>query len=190
MRGLLALPMRNAFATVLLLGLCACHSAPDAYPPPAQYVMPSGPEPAAAELAFARPLLAMSDPDIRSHLLADVIAGPEGDEWRWTNAHPKFQVRLAAAEGLDFLMRFRVPRETLVASGPVTITIGLDGHVLDRPRFSSPDEHLYRRPVPPGVLAAGKPLVVALDVDPIWTSPDGTKLGILIHSLGFEASRK
>lgn len=170
----------------LAASLCSCGRSPQWYAPPAQYAMPAGPEPQAEVADPFRPVLAMSDSDIDTHIVQDVSSAADGEEWRWTSEHPKFRLTLRQTEGLDFVMRFMLASQTLRDTGPVTITIRINGQVLDQQRFDKPGEREYLHPLPAGLLKAQEPVVIALDVQPPWVSPDNpSKLGILLYSIGF-----
>lgn len=178
--------MRHWLLFTTLLGLGSCARSPDSYPTPAQYVMPPGPEPPAPPVRRRQPVLAMAEPDVNAHILQDVIEEPDGQDWRWTRQHPKFSLSLKNAGNLNFYMRFAIVQETWRDTGPVTLTIRVNDQILDRPRFEKPGDFEYRRPAPADMLAARNPVVIAVDVDPPWTAPGGGKLGIYLHSIGFE----
>jgi len=175
-----------ALAWILCLLTCSCVSAPDSYPPPAQFVMPSGPEPPAAMPDAFRPLINMADLDWKSHVLADVLDGPDSEEWRWCRPSPRFRITPNEIQGAQFYMRFIVVADILRKSGAVTVAISINGHELDRPRYVEDGEHEYTRAVPDGWLVANQPVTIALDVTPPLVTASGDKLGILLHSIGFK----
>ena len=181
---------RVAWVTLASIAMCSCMRPPDAYPPPPQYVMPPGPEPPASTYIRTEPLLVMSEPDINPHILQDVIESPDGEEWRWTNQHPQLSLSLDRVEKLNFYMRFTLVAETLRDTGPVTLTIRIDDRVLARPKFDRPGNFEFRQAVPAAMLTTQRPVIIAVDVDPPWTSPEKTTLGIYLHSIGFQRPPK
>ncbi|MBI3693536.1 MAG: hypothetical protein HY238_01665 [Acidobacteria bacterium] len=177
--------MNYRIPALLAAALASCVRAPDSYPLPAQYVMPSGPESAAAKLDGPRPLLGMSDPDLESRIVQDVRPAPDGDDWRWTGEHPKFRLTLDDVTNLQFCLDLSMRPETLRDTGPVTLTIRINDALLDRPTFAWPGDQEYARAVPAGVLKGPGDVVVSLDVDRPWMAPDQVKLGIYLRSIGF-----
>ena len=170
-------PVRPASALVIVLCLAAtaCTGVPE-YPPPEQYTGTPGFQPA---------MLQMGRRNGGVQVLRDILDSP--GLRRWTFAHPAFSFRLSSLEDLDFRMRFVVHETTFATTGPVTLTIHINGEIIDRPRFDTSGEREYRHAVPARLLALKNPVVVEIDVDPVWVSPaDHAKLGIVLVSIGFE----
>ncbi|HYL77205.1 MAG TPA: hypothetical protein VEU96_23525 [Bryobacteraceae bacterium] len=176
-------------ALLPILLLCAC-SHPDAFPPPPQVVMPSGPEPAAASENSARPLLAMSDPDADAHILRDVPHAGDDPDWRFTGPHPKFRLELQDVSHLVFYVRFFNHREALLARGPVTLAVDINGKQFHSERFAFEGDVEFRRPLPDGFIAKPGPVEVSLDISPPWHYPGDGTVGVLLHSIGFQQAEK
>ena len=118
---------------------------------------------------------------------SDVLGGGGFTGRHWTNGHPSFSFPLTGTVDLDFWMRFAIHDVTFAKTGPVTLTIRINGQVIDRPRYDSPGEREYSHPVPSALLKAKNPVVVEIDVDPVWIAPlDHAELGIVLVSIGFE----
>ena len=174
---------RLALVPIVCLALIACRE-PESYPPPAQFVMPSGPEPAATMPDPNRPLIAMADLDWKTHVVDGVLDGPDGETFRW--CHPKAEFRMAPTDvrGLVFYTRFILVDDQF-RNGAVTLTISINGHTLDRARMAKSGGQEYSRPVPDGWLVAGQPAIITLDLSP-WLMSNGEQLGVLLHSIGFK----
>jgi hypothetical protein len=172
---------------ILLLSAC---SHPDAFPPPAQVVMPSGPEPAAAAENAARPLLAMSDPDADAHIIRDVPPAGNDPDWRFTGLHPKFRLELVDVSHLVFYVRFFNHGEALLARGPVSFKVDINGKQFQSERFPYEGDAEYRHPLPDGFIARPGLVEISLDISPPWQYPGDGTVGVLLHSIGFQQAAK
>jgi hypothetical protein len=162
--------------SALVAGSCASH--PDSYPAPPQYGTPHLPDP---------PLLTLGFPNSHARILEDVYEDPASKGGLWTSQHPAFSFTLKHTENLDLYMRYSVHNTTFADTGPVTLTFHVNGEVIGRTRIEVPSEREYSQPVPWSLLQARNPVIVQVDIDPVWTSPsDGAKLGILLWTIGFE----
>jgi len=180
-------PPRLLLAALPLACLLAgCARAPDSLPMPAQYTLPAGPEPAAASLPGARLVLSMADTDIDAHIVRDVMHAETGEPARWTNAHPAFRLVVDDVEDLDFYIHLFLPESTFGVTGPVKLAITINGAVVATPEFRSEGDHEFRSAVPAGILKKDQPVALSFEVRPPFQSPrDGTKLGVLLFSIGF-----
>lgn len=148
--------------------------------------MPPGPEPAAAPLPFARPLLTLADSDIDAHILRDVMPSATSEPSRWTNSRPAFRLVLTDARDLQLYLHFFLPELTLSATGPVTLSISIDGTRVAAPRFTQPGDHEFQCPVPAGLLKPHRPLTLAFDVWPVYRAqPQDPPLGVVLFAAGF-----
>lgn len=165
---------------------CAWSCAPPAYPPPPQVVLPSEPDAPLSPDSGRELLLEMSDPRADSRILGDIAPEISGGEWRFTGAHPRFRLLVPPAGTLNFYVRFFLHEQSLRARGPVSFKITLNGNFFQTYRFTQAGDMEYRRPIPESWIMAPGPVNIALDVDPPWRLPDGTTVGVLLHSIGFE----
>jgi hypothetical protein len=149
----------------------SCTRIPDSYPTPVQYGTTPPPD---------APLLTLGFPNSHARILQDVHEDPTTKGGLWTGQHPAFSFTLKRTDNLDFYMRFSVHSTTFKDTGPVTITIHVNDEVIDRVRIDAPGEREYSHPVP-----AKSPVIVHLDVDPVWMY-DGTTMGVILWSIGFE----
>ncbi|MBZ5608026.1 MAG: hypothetical protein LAP38_07210 [Acidobacteriia bacterium] len=163
-------------AMFLAFGLGSCDRGPEAYPPPEQYQPLHGPD---------LPVLVagVSNPD--AWVLGDVHQETGAPGRRWTSAHPRFAFRLDRTEDLDLTIRLEVHSITFAHTGPVTVTIRVNGQTIDQLRFDSPDGREYSHPIPSALLQAQSPVVVAMDVDPVWVANDKQVFGIGLYYIGF-----
>ncbi len=130
-------------------------------------------------------MLEVGLPNPHVKILGDVIDNPDVKGSRWTRAHPCFSFELHGTGSLDFYMRFGVHDKTFARTGPVTLTIRVNGEVIDRPRFETPGVREYSHPVPERLLELRNPVEVAIDVDPVWVAEDRETLGIILFAIGF-----
>ena len=158
---------------------------PDSYPLPKQFIMPSGPEPAVAMPDPNRLLIEMADLDWKSHALAGVLDGPDGEEMRWCRPSVRFRLTPKDVQGLSFYMRFILVDDLLRQSGAAALAVSINGRELDRAKLTNGGEQEYRHPVPNDWLAAGQPVTIAVDITPPLATPGG-ELGVLLRSIGFK----
>lgn len=173
----------SALICGLFLLLSACTRQPEAYAPPAQIALPSGPEPAIA--ISSEPLIAMSDPDIAVHVIADMFPADPTEEWRFTGLHPRFRIQLQHAAPFDFYTRFDNSVESIRDFGPVSFTVTINGHRFESQRFMSGAQE-YRHTLPEGWITQPGPVDIAVDIGPPRRFPDGAVYGVKLHSIGLE----
>ena len=129
--------------------------------------------------------LSMDDPRADLYLVRDFQDHGPGT-WRWAYAHPVLRFFVPGAPDLKFAMDFSIPERTFRDTGPVTLSLRINGALFDRHRVESPGEHHYSKAVPPELLRANQENLVAIDPDPVWVSKaDGGKLGFILSRAGF-----
>ena len=160
--------------------LAACNRLPQSFPPPAQKTALFVPR--AGALGH---FLSMADPNAGQYLVKDVADHGPGT-WRWVFDHPVLRFALPAVTRVNFTMDFAIPERTMRETGPVTLTIRINGAVLDRPLWDKPGELHYAHAVPPEMLRPNSINLVAIDPDPVWVSKaDGGRLGFILSRAGF-----
>ncbi|MBL0155569.1 MAG: hypothetical protein IPP47_00395 [Bryobacterales bacterium] len=153
---------------------------------PAQYTMPAGPEPAAASLPDARLILSMADADIDAHIVADVMHAETGEPARWTNARPAFRMVVDDVEDLDFYIHLFLPESTFASPAPSSWPSPSTAPSSPRPSSAARATMSSGPRCPPGSSRKGAPVALSFEVRPPYQSPqDGTKLGVLLFSIGF-----
>ena len=168
-----------------ILFLCACFlslggcSPEIEYRPPSQKAMPPGQDP-----PRIRDVIRMADPDADAFIAQDVLQGA-GGSFRWTGQRPRFKVWLNEPGGREFLMRFALISGNFQETGPVTVSITVNGRLLAAPVFAAAREYEYRHPVAETWLAAPAPIVLGLDIAPVYVAKaDGVKLGVYLECIG------
>lgn len=170
--------MRPLLAAAALL-IAACRFEPEAYPPPIQR---------SDTLTPARPyrhFISMNDPDAMRYCLRDVSPALENGLWRWSGERPTFRFVLRQIEGLRFTMDFSIAGAVLEQTGPQTVSIFVNGRLLGRARYSEHGEQRFEKAVDPAWLKAGEDTIVTAVIEPVWVSPDGTRLGVILIRAGF-----
>ena len=163
------------------LVLAGCVNIPDSYAPPIQRSPQYGPE--------GNPLghfVSMAGPNPDDFIVRDILPGDQGSAWRWTAKRPELRFQLAFTEDLRFVMDFSVPAATFPQRGPVTISVFINGKLLDKVRCEKPGEMHFDKPVPAAWLRANAPTLVAMEIDKVWVAPaDGAQLGFILSRAGF-----
>jgi hypothetical protein len=158
-----------------------CAAAPEAYPPPIQRVLPDG----AAQSPIGH-FVSMGDVYADSYIVRDIQDSPQGTGWRWTYARPELRFIVDRAEGWKFAADFSFPGPNFRDTGPVTVSLFINGHLLDRVRYTTPGDKHFEKPVPAAWLRPGDYTSVVAEIDPPWIAPsDNAKLGVVLHRAGF-----
>jgi hypothetical protein len=153
---------------------------------PAWYVIP---EQRKALLAGDAPLtksfLQMSDEDAPAYFVRDIKDYLEGGSFRWTQQEPT--LRLIPPEGpVKVVADLGISAVTLKQTGPVTITVKVNGHVVQTAVYETAGDKHIEKPVPAAWVKPRAENTVALAIDKLWVSPDdGAKLGFVLRSAGF-----
>ena len=164
---------------LVLSGLAGCQRYPETYPPPIQRAKEDGG-------VVSRHVIAMNDADATAYFIKDIGAGLENDTWRWTGPKPELRFLLNTVDDLKFAMNFSIADSTFEKTGPVTLSVFVNGHLLDRIRYTTAGQKRFIKEVPPDWLKVGGDTIVAAEINPCWISPtDGTQLGIILLEAGF-----
>jgi len=172
--------IRKASVYVLAAFLSAC-GGPAWYSMPPQRHPSTGPDP-----PDWRSFVKFNDPDQSGFVVQDI--GP-GDGQAWTFDHPELRFRVRPRPGLRFALTIRMAGQTLRDTGPVTITIKINGHLLGEIRTVLEGDYHFEQAVPVDWITIGEPVHVAMEANPLWTDPSnppgGMRLGFLIVEAGF-----
>jgi hypothetical protein len=150
---------------------------PESFPPPAQR----------ASLETSGGLshfVAMSDPDADAYIVQGFRQKSEGS-WRWANQHPTLRFYLPQVTRARFNMAFALPEQTFRLTGPLTLTISLNGRVLDRARYDKPGEQQYTHEVPAEFLKPDGINIIAIEPDKLAAPNPGEKLAFVLIRAGF-----
>jgi hypothetical protein len=164
--------------------LCGCANLPEPYAPPAQRPFFEAPPEAAR-------ILNMADADAESHFVQDISAELEGNTWRWTGKRPTIRLHLHSNRKLEYSIDFTIADSTFQQTGPVTLSLFVNDHLLDRVRYTSPGRRRVERPIPAEWLEPDQDATLAAEIDKVWTPPQpgGTRLGFVLVALGLEQER-
>ena len=124
-------------------------------------------------------------PKLSAFLVRDFLDAPAGQIYRWTNQQPtmRFHVRRTANRllRLDFI----VADVTFKDTGPVTVSVKVNGRTLGAVRYDAPGEKRFEKTVPADWLDAD-PTIVSVEIDKVWVSKtDGARLGVMFLRAGF-----
>jgi hypothetical protein len=173
-------------AYLLLLPLCfllGCGNGnvPDYYAPPIQRKPLTGADPSPVGR-----FVNLAETNAEAYVIRDVNHGSEGDLWRWTRKRPELRFFLETIDHLDFKADFSIADATFKDTGPVTISVFINGNLLDKIKCAEPGEKHFSKPVPESFLHAKALNFVALDIDKVWVSKtDGAELGFILIRAGF-----
>ena len=176
---------RSIYPAVFSLALgAACGRLPETFAPPPQRA-------ALVAVPANGPgyFLSMADPNADAYLVQGVADRGPGT-WRWAFEHPVLRFFVPSEPGrqftLQFTLEFTIPESTFRDTGPVTLSISMNGKPFDTARCERPGQHSYLHAVPPELLHAGALNLVAIDPHPVWVSPaDGGRLGFILSRAGF-----
>jgi hypothetical protein len=174
----------SAFRLYILLSLIlltGCANIPDSYAPPVQRKPLGGTEP--------NPIghfVNMGDLNAPAYIVKDVADGAEAGSWRWARKRPELRFYLETIEHLSFKADFSIAETLLRETGPVAISIFINGHPLDTLKCSEAGERNYVKPVPAEWLHAKSMNFAAMEIDKVWVSKtDGVVLGFILTRAGF-----
>jgi|HigsolmetaAR201D_1030396.scaffolds.fasta_scaffold42846_2 hypothetical protein len=173
--------MKQHLVLVLCLAATGCTALPESYAPPIQRRPITALDPnSLSEFVY------MNQTNAEAHLLLDVSKHLEGNSWRWTQKKPTFRFQLQSVNGRKFRLDFRLHETILEQTGPLTITVSVDGNVLGRETYRNAGEYRFEKPVPPEWLSLDRAVIVAVELDKVWVSPtDGATLGLILTGAGF-----
>lgn len=161
--------------------LCGCGNLPEPYAPPTQRPLfetpPESPR-----------ILNMRDADAESHFVNDISRELDGDTWRWTGKRPTIRLRTDPNQELVYSIDFTIAGATFEHTGPVTVSLFVNDHFLDRVRYTSPGRHRIEKRIPASLMGPGEELTLAAEIDKLWTPPlpGATPLGFILVALGLE----
>jgi hypothetical protein len=139
-----------------------------------------------ADLARREPWIAAGMPGVNGHFLADVMEGAETEVWRWTFERPAWFVDAGDRSQPRFRLDLRIHPPTFRETGPVRLTVWINGQRLGEDLYAAPGDHTFERVVPPDWIRPDGPTLVETTLDKYYVAPaDGQKLGYLFLRAGF-----
>ena len=127
--------------------------------------------------AFAK----MTEPAGKSQVARGMVPGD--NVWAFNRVLLFFRVQ--QTENVKFAMRFGVHSDVFSHTGPITVSIRINGKPFAHETYNRPEEYVFEKPVPAGFLAADSLTVIDVGVDKYYLTPDGTKLTVLLLEAGF-----
>ncbi len=173
----------RALVVIAAAGLLGCAREPQRYAPPLQRTL-GGFAPAAPLRmgSFVR----FSDLNASAYVVDGIQPESQGGGWRWTNERPQLRFTLDRTDGWKFSAFFGFPEATMKQTGPVTVSVLINGRLLDRVRYAKPGDRLYEKPVPRAWLSTSNFNFVTLEIQPPFIAEaDQAKLGCVLHRAGF-----
>jgi len=126
----------------------------------------------------------MAQANAAAYIVRDILPG-EG-AWRWTGPKPELQFFLERTVNVRFVLEYAVHEDNLRVTGPVTLSVNINGHPFRSLRHETGGRQHFEQPVPASMLRANDKNIVAIEVDKPWTSPeDGARLGFIFSGAGF-----
>ena len=125
----------------------------------------------------------MNQPEADAYIVGGMREKSEGP-WRWALDRPVLRFYVPEAARLNFQMDLTFPEKEFHQTGPVTLTLALNGQVFDRVRVDKPGSERYSHRVPAHLLRANSINVVAITPDKTAGRPD-ERLGFVMFSAGF-----
>lgn len=150
------------------------------YAPPAQ--KPSMGE---ASLGTLSHFVFMSQPDADTYIVQGMREKSEGP-WRWAHDRPVLRFYLPEVGRVNFQMDFSLPENNFHQTGPVTMTLAINGRFFDRAIFNKPGQQQYSHSVPVELLHPNAVNLVAIAPDKTAGQQEGgERLGFVLTSAGF-----
>ncbi|MBN9658204.1 MAG: hypothetical protein J0H49_08490 [Acidobacteria bacterium] len=153
------------------------------------YSMPQQkPEPTGKVALTKAPLAMVASENSPARALSDILTGGDDSEYRWTNQHPRVQCWLEDDGPWLLSVDVIVVGDVMKKTGPQTLTFLVNDVVVGTEVLKEPTGYTLEYKVPPAALAAKQPVKAGFDIDKVLVASDGTKLGLLVKSIGFRRS--
>ncbi|MFB3829012.1 MAG: hypothetical protein ACE15B_19755 [Bryobacteraceae bacterium] len=168
----------------ILLMLCvsaACRPQPQWYGMPEQ--RQSSP---VSQPTTLGPFATMADPNADAYIVSGVNEPDPKSPWRWTQPRVEMRFYLTQVRGLRFTMELVLPDATFAETGPVTVSVTVNGSPLGKQRFASAGSHTLALPAPERLLKLDALNTVVIEPDKIYVArDDGARLGFILAGAGF-----
>jgi len=164
----------------LLLLFTGCSRTPDIYQPVIQRKPLTGPD------AHIGQFINMSDPSADAFIVRDISRTTEAGSWRWAYRHPQLRFYLRNVDRLHFVMDVGLAENTFHETGPVTLTVQINGHEFDKIVLDKPGDRNFDKIVPVALLQPHSENFVSFETDKQWVSKeDGAVLSFVLRRAGF-----
>ncbi|MEP6539816.1 MAG: hypothetical protein ABJF23_31085 [Bryobacteraceae bacterium] len=173
--------MKIPAVLALALSMAGCVGIQDAYAPPEQRKPLSVEDPSPLK-AFIH----MNDPSAPSHFIRDIGQELQGATWRWTQQRPTMMFLLKSTKEQKFSSDFTIADLTFQQTGPVTISILINDHLLDKTTYTKSGYQHIEKEVPEAWLHSKAENIVVMEIDKLWMAPaDKATFGFILTSAGF-----
>jgi hypothetical protein len=169
--------LRTALIIAATVAGIGCASQPW-YPPPEQRASLGE-----AGTGGLGPFVAMSQQDAASYIVQGMRTFSEGP-WRWAHDRPVLRFMLPEVGRVHFEMELSFPENTFRQTGPVTLTLSLNGTVFDRVRYDKPGQQHYSHAIAAGMVRPNALNLVAIAPDKVARIGE-EKMGFVLTSAGF-----
>jgi hypothetical protein len=168
------------FAILTLLPVVSCKQASKSYPPPTQRSQSLAPG------EVDPPFVEMCAHDANQYVVRDIDLTTDGRAWRWTFERPELRFILNCTEGQRFAVDFGVVGATLAQTGPIHISIQVNGRLLGKVYCPTPGDRHFEQAVPASWLSTTDYTRVVIQADKLFIAEaDGAKLGFTLYRAGF-----
>ena len=122
---------------------------------------------------------------VDAYIVRDISNTTEG-RWRWAYNHPEMRFYVTKTAGVKLAVDLSIPQATFKDTGPVNITLSVNGHPVEKLHFDKPGDRHADTAVPAEFLKAREDNLLAMEADKKWVSKqDGAILSFLIIRAGF-----
>ena len=166
---------------VLCCLLSGCVNIPDSYAPPVQRKPLTG-----TETGAVGHFVNLGEGGADAYIVRDISDSIEAGAWRWTRKRPELRFFLESTEHVNFKADLAVAEITMKDTGPVTLSVFINGQLFNTIHRTEHGEVHIDKPVPANLLRAKTYNLVALEIDKVWVSKtDGVVLGFILTRAGF-----
>ena len=127
-----------------------------------------------------------SKPGDERGMLRDFMPGPAG-RWRWTFERPALLMRAPKRPNTRFTMDFVVHSGTFKETGPIRLSVSVNGRNIGEKLYTSAENQTFAAPVPESALRDDGIALFETRLDKYYKSPeDGQKMGLYFPREDFE----
>ena len=167
--------MRYTILVVTVLLVSCSHS----YPPPLQRTF------SVERRDLDPPFMDVTAIDAADYVVKDIDLSSGIAGRRWTGARPELRFLLNSTEGQKFVADIIVEEYILERTGPLSITVWINGNRLESWHIDKSKETHLEKAVPAAWLKTGEYTHVVLQPDKVFTGDDGVKFGFSLYRTGF-----
>jgi hypothetical protein len=131
------------------------------------------------------PFVDLAAADADDYVVKDIDLSNGIADRRWTRGRPELRFLLNNTEGQKFVADIILEQYVLDRTGPLSMTVWINGNRLETYRFDKSKETHIEKPVPAAWLKTGEYTYVVLEPDKVFTGDDGVKVGFSLYRAGF-----